>query len=161
MTKQAHERIDFCGETYLTDRHPLEQCAAVHDVLAMYRNHNTGCRRGYVGHWCIENDMLHLCDALTAVDMGPGISLLAPLRRLLAPRQDARLVAVWYSGEMELRAEKPWPDPFDDSTYVKYTVLIEAGRVIRIKQLSAPDRPPEFPDVSYEELSRFLKQQSE
>lgn len=161
MSKQARERIDFCGESYLTDRYPLEQCADVKDVLAKYRNQNTSCRRGYVGHWRIDNDMLHICDALTAINPGPGISLLAPLRRVLPPPQDGRLVAVWYSGEMELRAEKPCPDPIDDSTCVRYRVLIEAGRVIRIKQFSAPDRPPEFPDVSYEELPRFLKQQSE
>lgn len=161
MTKQACERIDFWGETYLTDRYPLEQCAVVHDVLAAYRNHNTGCRRGYVGHWCIENDMLLLCDAQKAVDPGPGISLLTLLSCLLPSRQDGRFVAVWYSGEIELQADNSWPDRFVDSTYVKYQVLIEAGKVIHIEHSPVYDQPAQFPDVNYEELPSFLKQQSE
>lgn len=158
MTKQTSEQIDFCGETYLTDRYPLEQCAAVLDVLAAYRNRNTGCRRGYVGHWCIKNDRLLLCDAVTAIDLGLGNSLLSQLSGLILPRKDGRLVAGWYSGEIGLRADQPRPNLLNDPTYVKHRLFIEAGKVIRIEHFQAPDRSAAPPDVRYDHLPRFLKQ---
>ena len=162
MTRQAMEKIDFCGETYLTNSYPLEQFAGVDDVLAAHRNRNTGCRRGYVGHWCIENDMLFLCDVLTVLYPRPAISLLPQLRRLLPTREESRVVAVWYSGKIELRAYNPWFDPVDrDQAYVKYQVVIEAGRLCRIEQFPLPDRPAEMSDVSYEDIPLFLRRQAE
>jgi len=96
MTAQATDKLYYKTEIYYLATEPLSTYLAKHkgiDISKMSNKHSTGCWRGYIGSWIIEDDKLYLmglCDAWG----GNGISI-----GTLFPGEQ-KVFAEWFSGEI-------------------------------------------------------------
>ena len=130
MTRQISETFFFRGEVFQSGNYPLECLIDVQSRRAGLRGGNTACRRGYVGHWRIEDQRLVLDDIRQAGDLGHDASIL----KVLFPSSGCEgVTATWFTGRLALRESGSWSGPktWEDAD-VKFILLIEAGIVVEV-----------------------------
>lgn len=95
MTAQAADKLYYKTEVYYLATEPLATYLAKFkiDINKISNKGSTGCWRGYIGSWIIEDDKLYLiglCDAWGGNDI--SIETLFP--------GEKKIFAEWFSGEI-------------------------------------------------------------
>jgi len=99
MTAQACEKIIYANEQNSLASLPLDSYLAS-KKLKPFKYTNTGCWRGYVGSWKIQDDKLFLIDLTGTNEQGETLRLSS-----LFPNK-AEVFANWFSGELRIPKEK-------------------------------------------------------
>ena len=95
MTAQACETIIYANEQNSLASLPLDSYLAS-KKLKPFKYTNTGCWRGYVGSWKIQDDKLFLIDLTGTNEQGETLRLSS-----LFPNK-AEVFANWFSGELRI-----------------------------------------------------------
>ena len=95
MTAQAREILIYKGKKYGMATEPLEPYIEANDIRFSSMIECSGCWRGYIGTWSIEDNRLYLIDIDTD-DNGKKVKL-----EDLFPNQE-KVFADWFTGELHI-----------------------------------------------------------
>ena len=120
MTLQIAEKLTYNGQKYELHTEPLRPYLYKHPIDRPGRTHSfcTACRRGYVGHWAIEDDKLYLVQ-LDCLELPPRNAL-----DDLFPGQQ-KVFAEWFSGTIHT---------FSDKMYIYLEFKIENGCLVNVEK---------------------------
>ena len=100
MTVQISEVMIYNGEEYQLVGVPLEPYLLKHNII--FEARNSGCWRGYIGHWLIEDSCLYLTNLSANIannNSGWGSEKVGI--DYLFPGQN-KVFAEWFSGKLRL-----------------------------------------------------------
>ena len=120
MTLQIAEKLTYNGKKYDLHTEPLKSYLYKHPIErpSCTRTFSTACRRGYVGHWAIEDNKLYLVELH---------SFEIPHRNALDdifPGQQ-KVFAEWFSGTIHT---------FSDKMYMYLEFKIENGCLVNVEK---------------------------
>ena len=120
MTLQIAEKLTYNGKKYDLHTEPLKSNLYKHPIErpSCTRTFSTACRRGYVGHWAIEDNKLYLVELH---------SFEIPHRNALDdifPGQQ-KVFAEWFSGTIHT---------FSDKMYMYLEFKIENGCLVNVEK---------------------------
>lgn len=95
MTAQAREILIYKGKKYGMATEPLEPYIESNGIQFNHMIECSGCWRGYIGTWSIEDNKLYLIDIDTDND-GKKVGL-----EYLFPNQE-KVFAEWFTGELRI-----------------------------------------------------------
>ena len=121
MTRQIAEKLTYNGQKYEMHTKPLSPYLYEHPIELFGRTHieSTGCWRGYVGHWVIEDGRLYLVELDDFDVFRPGHIL-----GDLFPGQE-KVFAEWFSGTIHT---------ISDEKYMYLEFKIENGCLIELEK---------------------------
>jgi len=101
MTVQAKEKLIIDNKKYLMISEPLESYLQAMKEKVKFDLRTTGCWRGYVGTWKLENEKLYLIDLVgTKYDSELNTHNEVGMEYLF-PNQKS-VFANWFSGQLEI-----------------------------------------------------------
>ena len=120
MTRQIAEKLTYNGQKYEMHTKPLSPYLAEHpiELSGRTRIESTGCWRGYVGHWAIEDDKLYLIE-LDSFEIPHRNALYD-----LFPGQQ-KVSAEWFSGTIST---------VSDEKYIFFEFKIENGCLVEVEK---------------------------
>ena len=129
MTAQAREILFINNERHTIFGEPLEAYLEANKEKVKFDYRTTGCWRGYIGTWKLENDKLYLID-LQGTKYNPQTKKHSEVGMdYLFPNQKA-VFANWFSGPMEIPQGETLAEYFSTFVgilYLKFTkgVLVD------------------------------------
>jgi len=118
MTFQTQEKLFYNGKTYYLETEPLDSLfELMGDGKPVLVAQSSGCWRGYVGTWEIENDRLFLIDfkghTTDYVEVSMDFLFLNP----------KKVFAEWFTGEIKIPQGKSRVIAYGIYRYEKYWYL--------------------------------------
>ena len=159
-TGQEGERITWKGQEYEMLTLPLFQCHEF-DSLGMKMESEasiTSLWRGYVGHWCIENDMLYLDHIVT--DRGKTLYAkdMPELRKYC---KNGRVAATWFSDTLRVVSGKQvFYEHMGFTRYYEHEdfIAVKQGKIVSVKRVENKliIKGKENDSEAQEQLRQFL-----